>query len=84
MASALQLFNFQPQQPVALIHTEVKKKRKRKVIAPVPTGQTVNYTCSGCGKEISIETNAPIQCPHCNNRIAEKLRSKTAITYVAD
>ena len=84
MASALQLFNFQPAQKVSLVHTEPKKKRKRKVIASVPTGKIVNYTCSGCGKEISIETNAQIQCQHCNNRIVEKLRSKTAVTYNAD
>jgi DNA-directed RNA polymerase subunit RPC12/RpoP len=84
MASALQLFNFQPQRTVALVHSEGKKKRKRKVIAQVPTGKVVNYSCSGCEKEISIDTNASIQCPFCNNRIVDKLRSKKAITYNAD
>jgi len=84
MASALQLFNFQPQQEtVALVPPEIKKKRKRKVIAPLAKGKLVNYTCSGCEKEITIETNAPVQCPHCNNRIVDKVRSDKAITYDA-
>ena len=84
MASALPLFNFQQQkQPVSLIHTELKKKRKRKVIAPVAQGKFVNYTCSGCEREISIETNSAIQCSHCNNRVVDKIRSKKGISYEA-
>lgn len=85
MASALQLFNFQPQtQAVAVVHTESKKKRKRKVTVSLPKGISVKYNCSKCEAEIAIETNAPVQCPACNNRIVDKLRSKTAITYEAD
>ena len=84
MASALQLFNFQQQQPtVSLTHQEVKKKRKRKVIAPVAQGKIVNYTCSGCEQEISIETNSAVQCPQCNNRVVDKIRSKKGISYDA-
>ena len=83
MASALQLFNFQQQPAVNLVHTEVKKKRKRSVIANVAKGQKVNYICSGCEKEVTVETNAAVQCPDCNNRILDKLRVKESITYDA-
>ena len=84
MASALQLFNFQQPLQTEIPTLTQPKKRKRKVIAPVAKGISVNYTCTKCAKEITIDTNSPIQCPHCNNRIVDKLRSNKGITYTAD
>lgn len=83
MSNALQLFNFRQTEQV-VVHAEIKKKRKRKDIATIAKGKIVGYICSGCQKEITIETTAQIQCPSCNNRIVDKLRSKEPVTYNAD
>lgn len=84
MASALQLFNFQQPAQTEVPQPIQQKKRKRKVIAPLAKGIAVNYVCTNCAKEITIDTNSVIQCPHCNNRIVDKLRSSKGITYTAD
>ena len=84
MASALQLFNFQQPVQNEVLQPTQQKKRKRKVIAPIAKGIPVNYTCTKCAKEITIDTNSVIQCPHCNNRIVDKLRSSSGITSTAD
>jgi len=84
MASALQLFNFQQPAQTEIPQQIQQKKRKRKVIAPIAKGISVNYICTNCAKEITIDTNSVIQCPHCNNRIVDKLRSSKGITYTAD
>jgi len=84
MANALQLFNFQQPVVANIPQARQQKKRKRKVIAPVAKGIPVNYTCSKCADIIIIETTSAVQCPNCNNRIVDKLRSSKAVTYVAD
>ena len=86
MSDALQLFNFRQTQEeqVNFVHTEIKKKRKRKEVTTIAKGVKVQYICSGCEKQITIETTSQVQCPSCNNRIVDKLRSKKAITYNAD
>ena len=84
MASALQLFNFQQPAQTEVPQPIQQKKRKRKVIAPIAKGIPVNYICTNCAKEITIDTNAAVQCPHCSNRIVDKLRSSKGITYTAD
>lgn len=84
MSNALQLFNF-CQTEQSLVHNEIKKKRKRKdTTTAIAKGKIVQYICSGCQKQIAIETTSQVQCPSCNNRIVEKLRSKETVTYTAD
>ena len=84
MASALQLFNFhQAQEKDLPVPQTYPKKRKRKVTNPIAKGQIVKYSCPECAAVVDINTNAPVQCSNCNNRVVDKLRTKEAVTYDA-
>lgn len=60
------------------------KKRQHSLIEQEVNCEKVNYTCLKCGKQSEFGTSTSIQCPKCNYRVLEKIRSsKKQITYDA-
>lgn len=89
MTNVLQLFwqpeqLTKPQKPAVLPLPNKSKKRKQETLIVADTNcKTVDYICLKCGQQSQFGTTSSIQCPKCNYRVLEKIRSKKPIAYNA-